>query len=386
MNSKDFVKEQYGMGGGQQNQASSEAVRKTFLQDFMNDAFHAINTAISTGVIDLEKTSTVDPSSAKPATSATATLNVPADQTQAGQNLAATRQAKQQAVQQKIDAISAPQYKQPKKLTPTQIRQAKQQAAAAKVDQQTKQQYKQSAAVSKSASKDPATVLEAIEQLADTYLFEQEQQMSLSDFVLDFFNDYVAGANADYSKFEPQIKNLAKQFETEWIKNPKGMLGMGYSKPVRQILTQLGDTALSIYKLKRGTRNMSNYVPPKTTVNTAQDTLLNLFLDEIPNQGEQGSAINTPGTPEQPIVYGTDKYVKGPKGWVDTKGKAAPAGFVPTLDKIQAGSSTQASQPDQGISNSKLKQYIKNLDVRQKQQLVNYIVKTMPAGQDLKYF
>lgn len=376
MNSKDFVKEQFGMGNSPQNQASSEEVRKTFLQDFFNDAFHAINTAIQTGVVTL--TPTQQAGAAK-------TSQVPPsiDQTIQGDELAATRASKQKAVQAKIDQLSKPQYAQQKPLTPSQQRQAKQAAAAAKVDQQTKQQYAQSKAVNKSATKDPATVLEAMDYIKESYLDEQAQSMSLSDFVIDFFNDYVAGANADYSKYEPQIKNLAKQFEAEWLKNPKGKLGMGYSKPVRQILTQLGDTALSIYKLKRGTRTVAP--PSKTETGRAADTLLDLFLDQVPGQQAAEPAASVPGSPEQPIVYGTDKYTKGPKGWVDSKGKAAPAGFIPTLDAIQAGTSVPQT-PQQGISNSKLKQYIKGLDVRQKQQLVNYIIKTMPAGQDLSYF
>ncbi len=352
----------FGTQRSQANPASAASVRQAFLQDFFNDAFHAINTAVQTGIVDLSAAPEASQASQEPKYQPTS------DQTPKGQEIAAKRIEKQKLAQKNIDDLSKDQYKQPKKMTPAQTRQMKQAAAAQKAAKQTKQQYAQSNVAAKSASKDPNTVLEAMDSLNKIYLTEQEQSMRLSDFILDFFNDYVSGANANYSKYMPQITKIAQQIEQEWMNNPKGFLGRGYSKQIRTLMTQLGDLALSIYKLKKGTATTTT--PTKAESGRAADALLNMF-------GLENS---------EPITFGGVQYRQGPNGiWLDPKGKPADKNTADTLTKAAAAQSgADQSTASPSLSQNQLRDYIKNLNIRQKQQLLNYIMQTMPMGQDLK--
>lgn len=326
MKSKDFLQEIADpfASASQPNSVSSQKVRMTFLQDFLNDAFVAIDTAIKTGIVTLQPTS---------------------------------------ATQTQTQANTEPEKKAEPKITT-----------------------------------DPNFVLEqALDVTKNLYLAEQEQGMSLAEYVEDFFSDYVKGAKADYSRYRPQIQKLAKQVEQEYIKNPRGKFGIGYSKPLRTALTQLGDIALLIYKQKRSTGVQQQQ---QTTAKAQErmavskgfnelDTIADLYGIDI-DTSDTAQAGTATGSQEQPIVLGKDKYYKTAKGWVDSKGNAAAAGWVPTLEKIAAGEMTaaqaaQSQQPQQTkkMSTKDLEQWISGLNTRQKQQLITYINKTMPAGQDL---
>lgn len=370
---------------GETPKATSADVRKVFLQDFLNDTYTALNVAINTGAVDVNATGTAPSSTAQQST----TFNIPANQTQVGKDLSQVRQAKQKAVQAKIDQLSNPQYAQPKPLTPSQKRQAKQASAAAKVDAQTKQQNAQTATAKKAATKDPATVLEAFDILKEMYLPEQSEDKSLSNFLVNFFDDYVAGANVDYSKYKNQIKTMADQFEKEYQINPKGLLG-GYSKNLRSILTQLGDLALLLYnKGRRQRETPQTSTATSGKLSTALDTTVGDYINiDTQSSGgtndypSQGLIVPVSATENEPYKFGGETYYQSKKGWVDSKGKAADKNVTDVLNRA-AGAQT-ATVPK--LTKNQIDSYIRSLSPRQKQQLVNYIVKQMPAGQDLKYF
>lgn len=344
MNSKEFLSEiGFDVTGPRQSSASSAEVRDAFLKDFFNDAFQALNTAIQTGVVTIQPTST---STTQP------TLNLRPDQAPGASDIASVRAAKQKAAQAKIDQLSNPQYKQPK--TPK-----------------------------FNVNKDPNFVLEAIDNLSKIYLTEQ-QGMSVSEFLNDFFADYVAGANANYSKYEPMIKDLTKKIENQWAANPKGTMGLGYNKNIRTWMTQLGDLALTIYKTKKG--SLGRETPTKANLAKATDILLPDYLTNTSQQTQEPENQNQTQTPKQTeVLVGGKKWMYGPRGWVDDKGTIASQSMVQMIDQYLADPSapTTTSPTQSSVSGSKVRQYIKNLNTRQKQQLINYINQTMPAGQDL---
>lgn len=348
MKSKEFLLEiGYGFdypGQKQSGTASTAEIRNAFLKDFFNDAFTALNTAVQTNAVSLQPATT---SQTQPQPQTTSR----ADLTPGGQELSNVRAAKQKAAQDKIDQASKPQYAQQKPLTPSQVRQAKQAAAAAKVDQQTAQQKTQgntsninkninfypnymkggqqfkSTPPKSTINKDPNFVLEAIERLSKFYLFEQKQ-MSISEFLNDFFADYVAGANANYSKYEPMIKDLTKKIEAQYLSNPKGALGMGYNKNIRIWMTQLGDLALTIYKTKKGSANQTIDQTQRRITRSALPAAQELLL---PDYLEPEKTSEPPKQSE--VLVGGKKWMYGPRGWVDEKGTVASASMVEIINQ-----------------------------------------------------
>ena len=298
MKSKEFLAEVgFDLTGPKQSNASSAEIRNAFLQDFFNDAFHALNTAIKTGVVSVQQPTTTPQGQATPR----------ADLSPVGQDLASIRKAKQGAAQAKIDQFSKQQYKTPKAPTST-----------------------------TSINKDPSFVLEALENLSKFYLVEQQQGMSISEFLNDFFADYVAGANANYSKYEPMIKDITKKIEAQYLSNPKGALGMGYNKNIRIYMTQLGDLALTIYKTKRG--SLGREATSKANLAKATDILLPDYLSSVTQP--------TPEPPQQQakpteVLVGGKKWMYGPRGWVDEKGTVASPSMVAIIDQYLSDTDAQ---------------------------------------------